>query len=417
MSKTTKIRNNKIRCCVSCLILLAMTTVNSATAQRLDDFRQKSVRAMDTDASLILLVRVLNDSDDPTIQATLLKGMLAGLEGQRDMKAPEGWTDLSARLAQSPNSDIRSFTQQLSQIFGVEGSTQRALATVQDSEATLPDRRTALASLLQQKSIELIPVLENLLVEKELQIESIRGYSIIESEEAPDILLKRFDTFSPPAQRAVIETLATRETYARSLLLALNNKTIPQEAVPVHVSRSLTALLGKDFSDKYGVESLSEDTETLIAHYKKIATSEALAASDAAAGRVMYEQSCMSCHVLYGNGGDVGPELTGSNRANLDYLFLNLLDPNFDVQEQYRMVSVDTKDGQVLDGIIGEQDDQKLVLKMTTGDRVIAKSDIESVFVHEISMMPEGLLDSLEQEDALNLIKYLKSNQQVEITK
>ena len=417
MSKTRRIRNNMIRCCRSCLILLAISTANPVSAQRLDDFRQKNVRAMDTDASLRLLVGVLNDTDAPAIQSTLLKGMLEGMEGQRDLTAPEGWTDLSARLDQSPNGDVRSFTQQLSQIFGVEGSTQRALATVQDSDATLSDRRTALASLLQQQRSELIPILQNLLAEKGLQIEAIRAHSIIEYQEAPDILLKRFDAFSPQAQRAVIETLATRETYARALLEALNNQTIPLEAVPVHVSRSLSMLLGKDFSDEYGVKPLSDDMESMMAHYKKMATRKALAAADAAAGRVLYEENCMSCHVLYENGGDIGPELTGSNRADLDYLLLNLVDPNYDVPDNYRMVTVDTTDGQSLDGIIREEDGQKLVLKMTSGDRVIAKSDIESTFVHEISMMPEGLLDSFSKEKVLDLIKYLQSNQQVELTK
>ena len=54
-------------------------------------------------------------------------------------------------------------------------------------------------------------------------------------------------------------------------------------------------------------------------------------------GRHLYEQRCASCHVLYGQGGKLGPDLTGSGRSNLDYLLENIVDPNAAVSADYRM--------------------------------------------------------------------------------
>ena len=73
-------------------------------------------------------------------------------------------------------------------------------------------------------------------------------------------------------------------------------------------------------------------------------------------------QSCLpkrpapSCHTLYGEGGKVGPDLTGSNRANLDYILLNSVDPSYDVPGAYKTVSVLTVDGRVVNGVLAEED-------------------------------------------------------------
>ena len=139
--------------------------------------------------------------------------------------------------------------------------------------------------------------------------------------------------------------------------------------------------------------------------------------ADASRGRAVYQRTCAACHVMYGEGGKIGPELTGSNRADTDYILLNILDPNFDVPEGYRMVTITSKDGRVYAGNVTEEDGAKVILTMVGQTSVISKADIKTRLVSKISLMPEGLLLTLKDKEFLDLIKYLRTEKQVELPK
>tara|TARA_R110002096_G_scaffold26518_3_gene81749 strand:- start:8361 stop:9572 length:1212 start_codon:yes stop_codon:yes gene_type:complete len=383
----------------------------------LNQARLENIVEMDRDEALEMLVSKIGKSDDPAIQAALLNGILLGLEGRRDVAAPSGWGELKANLQANPDSRVPGHVQKLSQVFGDEQATQRAIATLKDSTADPSARKSALASLLAQRRMELLPILEKLIDEEALRTEAIRGFTTIESPTAPALLLKRFPKYDVETQRTVIETLATRKPYAEALLAALDAKTVPRDAIPAYVARTMSTLLGEKFSSKYGVQPLSEDKEAMIAKYKSMATTETLAKADASAGRVVYQKVCMACHVMYGEGGLVGPELTGSNRADLNYLLLNILYPSDDIADAYKMVLVTTKDGQTLAGSIAEEDGQKVVLNMVGQKTTVSKSDIQSRETSPFSMMPAGLLQTLKPEEVVNLFKYMQTKAQVNLPK
>jgi putative heme-binding domain-containing protein len=114
----------------------------------------------------------------------------------------------------------------------------------------------------------------------------------------------------------------------------------------------------------------------------------------------------------------VGPELTGSNRANLDYILLNSVDPSYDVPDAYKMVQILTTDGRAINGVLAEEDAVRIVLKTAEQPRVvIAKEDIETQKISPKSMMPDGQLDQLNPSEVIDLIKYLRTTEQVELPK
>ena len=135
--------------------------------------------------------------------------------------------------------------------------------------------------------------------------------------------------------------------------------------------------------------------------------------ADPSNGRMIYQRTCGACHIMYGEGGKIGPELTGSNRSDLDYFLLNVLAPSYDVPEGYRMVIITSNDGQVSVGNVIEEDANKVVLNMVGQQSVIAKSDVKTRVTSKISMMPEGLLLALKDQEILDLIKYLRTEKQV----
>ena len=116
----------------------------------------------------------------------------------------------------------------------------------------------------------------------------------------------------------------------------------------------------------------------------------------------------------YGVGGEIGPDLTGSNRANLDYILENILNPSGDIPEGYQMLLVTTRGGQTYAGTLASENEQQLVLRVVGLPPVtVAKSEIQSRETIPTSMMPEGLLASLQDNDVVDLVRYLRTNQQV----
>ena len=250
-----------------------------------------------------------------------------------------------------------------------------------------------------------------------MRIDAIRAFTTAPSSDAAKLLLNRYPTFEPEAQRAIIETLATRESYAEALHAALKDKKISRDALPAYIARSLSLLLGPEFTKEFGVKELPANKEAEIAEYKALATPAAFDRATASSGRKVYQTICSACHVMYGEGGKIGPELTGSNRADLNYLLLNILYPSADIADAYKMVTIITKDGQALSGNISEEDNQKVVLNMVGQKSTIPKSDIKSRTVSDFSMMPSGLLQTLKSEEIIALFKYMQTKQQVPLGK
>ncbi|WP_197456072.1 c-type cytochrome [Stieleria neptunia] len=375
--------------------------------------------ALDEAATLALLVRTIRQTDQDTVRAALMKGMLRGLEGRRNVQAPDDWSVLAEALSRSDNASIRESADRLSQIFGDAAATERALATLRDSSAPGAERQAALGSLVTQRYEGLADELEGLLEIEALHLDAIRAYGIIAKQDAPNILLARYADAAPQSQRAIIETLATRKAYAKALVRGIKTNIVPREHIPSYIARSLRDVLGKEFTEVYGeIPELQKNTREMIDKYKRLITDEVLASADARRGRVVFQKTCGACHLMYAAGGKVGPDLTGSNRANLDYLLLNSVDPSGDVPEGYRTQLIQTVDGRVLTGVLAEEDNRRVVLKTVDQPRVvIAKEDIEARKVSEKSMMPEGQLDQLSRKDLFDLVKYMQTKSQVEAAK
>ena len=378
-----------------------------------------SADAIDETESLNVLVETLGDVQEPSVLRALMSGMLKGLEGRRDVNAPAGWSVIAAKLDAHDDKRVRELSNQLSQIFGDKAAVQRALANVRDSTAEPHERRKLLRLLLSHQNREASALLETLLDEPELTLAAIRGYATVENAGAPSILLKRFPAMTPQLRRAMVETLATRKPYAEALLAAVRNREVSRDDIPTHVARSLAVLLGDRFVAVFGKPPrLVAGREKQIAQWKSRITSSALASADVSRGRAVFKKTCAACHLLYGDGGKIGPDLTGSNRANLDYILLNSVDPSYDVPAAYRMVTIITVNGRVVNGVIAEEDGTRVILKTVEQPRlVIAKVDIDERVVSKKSMMPDGQLDKMSRQNVIDLIKYLRTSEQVELPK
>jgi len=172
--------------------------------------------------------------------------------------------------------------------------------------------------------------------------------------------------------------------------------------------------LRRDLAASWGeIRSSGEEKNRLMARYRELLTLDRLRAADLSRGRALFRQVCASCHKLFGEGGAIGPDLTGSNRSELDYLLGNIVDPSTEVAQDYRLSIVGTHDGRVITGIVVERSPNRLVVQTATEKITLAKEDVEAVKDSPNSIMPEGQLDSLTREQVRDLIAYLAAKAQV----
>ena len=369
------------------------------------------------DDSIALLIKTAQNSDNPALRTALLRGMIKGLEGQVNVNAPEGWKELSAELVKSNDPEHRALAREIGQIFGDAGAIQNALSLLKNRKAKINERRSALKSLITQKQPGLEKIIHSLLDEPEMRIEAIRAFGKIANTDA-HYLIKQYPNFDTQAKRAVIETLATKKESSEALLGAIEKKKILPEEVPAYTARTLHALLGERFDKAYGkVQVQSTNKKELILKYSKLLDRPEASKADPSRGRIIFSAVCGTCHQMYGEGGMLGPDLTGSNRANREYILLNIVDPNFDVPDGYKMVVLKTKNDRVLAGTIGEEDSQKVILKTVSGKEIIPKENIKDRQKLPLSMMPEGILETIPTEDFFALIKYLQTEEQTEKSK
>ncbi len=134
--------------------------------------------------------------------------------------------------------------------------------------------------------------------------------------------------------------------------------------------------------------------------------------ADPYVGKKLYTAKCANCHALHAKGGIVGPDLTPFKRDDVPHLLLHIVNPNAEIREGYESSIVITESGRTLTGIVIEKDARVVVLRSSEGQRmVLPKDDIESIGVTGISLMPEGLLVGMSDQDVRDLFGYLRSGQ------
>ena len=128
-------------------------------------------------------------------------------------------------------------------------------------------------------------------------------------------------------------------------------------------------------------------------------------------GKPIFKENCAVCHKLFDEGESIGPELTGAERGDLDFLMASLVNPSAFVRKEYQAQTIALRDGRVLTGLVIDENDRSLTL--VNGNRqktVIARDAVEAVKPSEVSLMPEGMLDKLTEPQIRDLFRYLQSS-------
>lgn len=348
----------------------------------------------------------------------VLVGLSQGVAGRHKLRSPSNWRLVQELAAKSDEKPLQNLVRDLSVLFG-DG---RALDEVQrialDGKADLAARRAALQTLIENRAPDRRKICEQLLSVRYLNTTAIAGLTEFDDAAIGEKLAKNYRSFFPADRPAVIEALVTRASFAEQLLDQISQGKIPRTDLSIVQARQIRsfgqAKLTARLNEVWGeLRDSPEDKQQLMAKWKSQLTAETLAKADKQQGRVEFSKICANCHRLYGHGGQIGPDLTGSGRQNLDYVLLNLIDPSAAVGAEYKMSIVVLKDGRVFNGIVATKTDKVLTLQ-TAKDRVqVELSEIEEIQVSTQSLMPDGLLQPMTEQQIRNLVAYLMSPTQV----
>lgn len=363
-------------------------------------------RAVDAGALEPLVAAIGRTSN---AQGALLEGMRDGLEGRYDLTPPPNWPPVLERLKRS-DARVARLALDVAQRFGDIETTHHNVAMVRSTTAPVDERRRALQTLTVQRRPQLVPELPAALGDDRLRLDAIRAIAAFDDEKLGTLLLGRYRTLSTAEKSEAVQTLASRARYGRMLTEALATGVIPRRDVPPHVARQLRRVVGTRFAEVWGPVEQRAAEERAFARYRGLLSDRALSGANVQNGRGIYLQTCGACHKLYGEGGTIGPDITGSNRANLEYLLFNVLNPSGEVQDAYKMVMVSTRDGRTFAGNVVAETERQLTLSVVgRAPAVINKSDIQSRETTEASMMPAGLFDALTDREVIDLVAYLRT--------
>ncbi len=343
-------------------------------------------------------------------QQSFLQGLRIGLEGRSDVRSPAHWPSVYESL--KSQAKLAALALEVAQQFGEAEAAKTYLATLSNTQAPIEDRQKALNGLASQQREELIDQLPALLDDPPLRIAAIRAIAQFEITDFGLLLMEKYKSFTAEEKLETVQTLSSRSTYGWIITEALKRGEIPRRDIPAYAARQLRRVVGNGFVEIWGpIDQLTNGKAATFDRYKTLLTDEAIAAANPKNGRAVFQRSCSACHKMYGEGGIIGPDITGANRANLDYILSNILNPSEEIQDDYKMLVITSRDGRTYSGNIAAENDRQLTLRIVGQDKLtINKSDIQSREQTTVSMMPEGLLQTLSDEEVLDLVAYLRIN-------
>jgi putative membrane-bound dehydrogenase-like protein len=364
------------------------------------------------------LVDVAAEHAEPAGQLDVLRGMSEALQGRRNVPTPTAWSKAAESFSKSPSSDVRDEARQLGVVFGDARAIAELRAIASDESADPEARRHALRTLAEVGGPETLALLRNLVNDMELANEAIRGLAAYDAPDIPGLVLARITALDPAGRTLAIDALCSRPAYAKELLRAIEGGAMEPDAISASHARQIAGFndetLTADLERLWGsVRSTAADKHEQIERLRIILEGGKIAAGDASQGRALFDKACSTCHVLYGQGKVVGPDLTGSNRHNLTYLLENVVDPSASVGKDFHTTAVLLTSGQALSGVVLGKTDQTLKLRTQTEEVTVDLDDVEEMVEQNLSLMPDGLLTQLTDEQIGDLFAYLQSTTQV----
>jgi putative membrane-bound dehydrogenase-like protein len=374
-------------------------------------------RAASDNQTLDLVVAELSRASGADTQSAILDEMLAAFEGRVGIPMPPAWAAAYEKLAQGPDAAVRDRADRVAVILGDQRIFPRMRRVLADRRAELARRQQALEILVRGRDRDAAATFQSILDDPPLRGAAIRALAEHNDPRTPAAVLAQYARLSETEKRDAVNTLVSRPPYALALLDAIEGDRLPRTDLHAYHIEQLRRFNDAKLTERvravWGeIRETAGDKKTQIAQYKALLAA-AGSRPDPSNGRRLFAKTCGTCHTLFGEGDKVAPDLTGSNRANLDYVLENVVDPSAVLGKDYRTTVLALRDGRVVSGLVQKETDSGLTVRTLTDTVVVPKSEVEERRLSEQSIMPDKLLEQLQPGEIRDLIAYLASAEQV----
>lgn len=241
--------------------------------------------------------------------------------------------------------------------------------------------------------------------------EFIARLGIRSEPEVATLILDQYEKLEPNNKGRAIQVLTERPSWAMALLTSVEMKSLPANAVNLNQVRRLQEFGDKEYKARVAKvwgkirNDRNPQRELVVSQMKNFLDRTP---GDPFQGKSVFQKSCAQCHKMYGEGQEVGPDLTGNGRNNYDQMLSNVFDPNLVIGENYQAAIIAVKDGRTLTGLIVGDSPAEIRLKIQGGtEEVIARGQIEELKKSPLSLMPENLETSVTPQELADLFAYL----------
>jgi putative heme-binding domain-containing protein len=358
---------------------------------------------------------LLNLSPSAETQKILMSGLQEGLRG-RDL------SDIPKELANAIQLYQSEFGEgHLALVLrqNSEKAVEEALQIIDDETKSKSERLSYIRIMGEINQPKSVPVLLKIAEGQQYSV-GLRLASILSLKHYEDSIIgkKIADAYQHKIRADLdlryesLRLLACRPAWSRELLSKIFEvREIKQDEVPLDIVKQIKMLEDPDLVSK--VDKWWPNVKIASSAEKKLEIDKVRNAflsgnADIKAGKVVYQRNCSSCHRLFGEGGDIGPELTGYDRENVNYLTLNIVDPNADIREGYVTYRLLKNDGQVIIGTIKDRSGGNVIIKPLGGEEiVISSTEIKDLEALKTSIMPERIIELLSEQEIRDLFAYL----------
>lgn len=297
----------------------------------------------------------------------------------------------------------------------------RAIKTVQgvlvDSQRPSPERLRALDALLAAREPQVVGTATDFVLDVERESAEFRASVIASLGRADDPtvadkLLAGYSKLEPDVQPQVVELLTQRALWSKSLLAAIAAQELPRSALNVNQVGRLMASTDEELrtlvTATWGTVRLERnpDREKVVSEMRTLLQR---VPANPHRGEQVFQKVCGQCHKIHGAGQNVGPDITSNGRASFEQLLSNVFDPSLVIGASYQARTLVTDEGRILTGLLVEDNEERVVLKMQGGKfETIPREEIDEISVSRLSLMPEGLEKQLQPQELADLLAFLR---------
>lgn len=363
-----------------------------------------------------------DQSENLDEQTALLKAVLRGTQergGGLDGEGRGMALALARRLVASerPEAVLRGID--VVKSFNLGELRETLEARVQDAKSSDRLRSEALAGLVAMDPTRALSLLGQVLgdasVPFALREKAAVALAGVDQAKSTEALLKGLPTAPERLQAAIAAALAGRKSGAEALLNAIaegkaSARLLQEPPVALQLgARNLPGLSERMAALLKDLPPADARLRDLVKHRRG---SFASAPRDASRGAAVFEKNCMVCHQLGGKGQRVGPQLDGIGSRGIDRLLEDVLDPNRNVDQAFRVTNVAQKNGQLVSGLLLKEEGEILVFADAQGKEVrVPKDEVEERTTSQLSPMPANLSDQISEPEFFDLIAYLLGQQ------